>query len=1297
MKRRVVLIVAQDAGLRARMARSLGAAGYAVELAGTPRRAGEVLAAGGIRVVIVVPDGFGPVADLIEEARAAVGPVVVWHGSASAFDEQELRSRFSAALAASRGATAGNVAPSPPLSFAGRTVDLDGRAFLDESGREVPLTRNEFALLSAFLQSPGRVLSREQLRSRIAGADLEAYERSIDMLVSRLRRKVEPDPKAPRLILTVPGAGYKFAAAVATVTRPSSPAAVAPDAPPVPRGGAQTDMAAQPVERRLATFLCCRIVGAAALARERDPEEAQAALGAVHQAASRLFASCRGTILRQSGDGMIACFGYPEAGEDDAERAVRAGLRLVEAVAGLPSALKLRIGIATGQAVIGAFSGDFSESPRGGARSRGADGVGAIGEAPDRAEQLAVTAPDDGVMITEGTRRLVGRIFEYRAAGALPSEGNDPVPLWRVAAEAPFAGRFAARRGRGAAAFVGRGEELALLQRRWWQAEHGAGQVVLVSGEPGIGKSRLALACAGRLSGGRGYVRLRCFGSPQHRNTELFPVIDYLERAAGFARGDSAEDKLAKLAALAARSGCDAGEAVQLLASLLFLPADDGVLGRLGPRQRREKTLMLLLAMVERLAAMQPVFLLCEDAQWFDPTSLDLLALTVERAQRLPILLLVTARPGFAPVWADHPQVTVLPLARLPHSEAAALVEGAAGDRPLPRDLAAEIVARGDGVPLFLEELTKAALEGGLPGGPARPGRPHEIPTTLEGLLLSRLDRLGPAKRVAQLGAAIGRTFPHELLAMLAEGDGPPSEGSGPQGGFDAALDRLIGSGLIYRQGVPPDTTYSFKHALVRDAAYASLSQRRRRELHARIAAALEEIFPEIAAAEPELLAHHHAEAGNPMRAADCLARTAERALSRGAVTEAIAHCRRALPMLADLPEGDPRRRLEAKVQTAVGRAFVAQKYATAPEATQAFDKARALCEALDDTVALPWIVNLQRYTSLIGGQYRRGIEQAGWLLQFGQRHDHPTWKTAGNYGIGACSMWLGEFGRAHRHLAAAVALGVFELPEGRVVTFGAGDTRISAIGYIHNCLFLLGRSEEAAITADRLLSETAALSHPYARGIALSNICRMKAIQRDANAVLPYAAELLALGNTAGYQMFTALAMIYRGWAMAFTGSDAEGPELCRRGIAACRASGTRIGLALALGFHAEAAYKTGDRDGAVQALSDAAEVGRETDERFWQAELLRLEGEIHAETNRDIERAEACFRQALATAREQEARTLQLRAAASLACLWRDHDRRQEARAVLAPSCEAYLTAGGSREDAELQEAKAIFSGLA
>ncbi|HJU16737.1 MAG TPA: AAA family ATPase, partial [Stellaceae bacterium] len=1017
---------------------------------------------------------------------------------------------------------------------------------------------------------------------------------------------------------------------------PSAVAAVAaPSAPePLPR----------PAERRLVTILCCQILGLAALAGERDPEEAQDVLAALHRSAARLFVQYRGMILRQSGDGVVACFGYPQAGESDAERAVRAGLGLVEAVAWGSLGLRLRIGIATSPAVIGALFGGA---------------VGAIGETPEQAERLAAAAPEGGIVIGETTRRLVGRMFEYRAAATLRLEGGETLPAWQVVGEAPFAGRFAARRAP-AGELVGRAEELALLLRRWWQARHGSGQGVLLSGEPGIGKSRLALAFAERLAGEQ-HVRMRCFGSPHHRNTELFPIIGHLERAAGFARGDSAEDKLAKLASMAAEAGCDAGEDLHLLASLMSLPAEEAVLARLGPKRRRERTLSVLMGMIERLAAEQPVVAICEDAQWFDPTSRDLLALIVERAQRLPLLLLVTARPSFAPPWADHPQVMVVPLTRLPQREAATLIGQTAGDRPLAEETVAELLARGDGVPLFLEELIKAALA----GDPVGHGRRGEIPATLQGLLLSRLDRLGEAREIAQLGAVIGPSFSHELLSLLAGSTA-----------CEAALDRLVAAALVYRQGAPPDAVYRFKHALVRDAAYASLPQRRRRELHGRAALALEEKFPEVVAAEPELLAHHHAEAGDPARAVDYLLAAGERALVRSAGAEARAHVETALRLLFSLPEEDKRHHQELRAQILLHRVGITTRGRTAPEVGQALQRARALCMALDDQTQLPSVIFGQWYNAWSAAAFAEAEVHARTLANWAERRHSAEARTFAEYALGLCRLNCGLLREAGEHLETAHALDRFDGLPGMVAAgyWAEGSVRVSSFLMLQICLFLLGRLEEASRIARAARDAGRAMSHPYARALALILTCRNQALRRDPHSLLETASALIELAEEQGYPDMAAHAMVYRGWALAMTGACDQGLVLVQSGVERCRALGYLIWHSQMLMLRAECQWRGGDAGSALAALAEAGQAVAQTGERILEAELHRLRGAIARKSGRQPGMAEQSLIQALETACGQGARLLELRAATDLARLWAEQGRRREAANLLAPILGAF-----------------------
>ena len=596
----------------------------------------------------------------------------------------------------------------------------------------------------------------------------------------------------------------------------------------------------------------CDLVGSTALSTRLDPEDLREVIGAYHRCCAESDRKAGGFVAKYMGDGVLAYFGYPQAHEHDAERAVRAGLALVEAVPKLKTAagvpLQVRVGIATGLVVVGDLIG-----------AGAAQEQAVVGETPNLAARLQALAEPGTVVISSSTRRLTGGLFDYRDLGAVALKGfAETVPAWQVLGASAAESRFEALRA-STTPLVGRDEEIDLLLRRWEQAKGGEGSVVLLSGEPGIGKSRIAETILERLSG-EPHTRLRLFCSPHHQDSALYPSITQLERAAGFRRDDTDEQRLTKLEAVLALAADDLGEAVPLLADLLSIPTGDRYPALdLTPQKRKEKTLRALVAQVEGLAARQPVLLVVEDVHWADPTSLELFDLIVERASSLPLLVIVTFRPEFVPPWVGRPQVTLISLSRLPRRLRAEMIAHVTGGKVLPQEIADQIIDRTDGVPLFIEELTKAVVESGLlvDAGDryvaTGPVTPLAIPTSLQASLLARLDRLAPTRDVAQIAAALGRQFSHELISAVA---------AMPRQQLDDALAQLVSAELIFRRGTPPDAEYTFKHALVQDAAYGTLLRSRRQQIHARIAATLEEQFPEIVVAQPALLARHCAEAG---------------------------------------------------------------------------------------------------------------------------------------------------------------------------------------------------------------------------------------------------------------------------------------------------------------------------------------------------------------------------------------------------------------------------------------------------
>jgi class 3 adenylate cyclase len=830
-------------------------------------------------------------------------------------------------------------------------------------------------------------------------------------------------------------------------------------------------------ERRQLTVMFCDLVGSTALSASLDPEDLRAVIAAYHQAVGTTVAGFDGFVAKYMGDGVLIYFGYPRAHEDDAERAVRAGLGVIDAIGRLdvgPATLQARIGIATGQVVVGDLIG---EGP--------AQEHAVVGETPNLAARLQALAEPNAVVIAAGTRRLLGDLFECRDLGAVEVKGiAAPVPAWQVLRASGVASRFEALRGPPLTPLIGRDEEIDLLLRRWARAKAGDGQIVLVSGEPGLGKSRLAAALAERLRG-EPHFRLRYFCSPYHQDSALYPFIDQIGRASGFARDDVPAVRLKKLEALLALAA-PPDEDVALLADLMSLPASARhPLPNLSPQRKKERTLAALIKQLEGLAQRQPVLMIFEDAHWIDPTSRELLDLMVERVRSEPVLLIVTFRPEFQPPWTGQPQVTMLALNRLDRRDRTALVEEIAGGKALPGEVVVQIADRTDGVPLFVEELTKSVIESGLLREESdryvldRALPPFAIPTTLHDSLMARLDRLAQVRLVVQIGAAIGREFSYALLRIVS-----PL----PDDELQAALGRLVAAELVFQRGAPLEAVYSFKHALVQDAAHGSLLRNARQQLHAQIAVALETHSPEITDSQPELLAQHYAEAGLVEKSVACWERAGRRSAARSAMAEAAAQLEKGLDQLALLPDSPERRRRELEFCSALGAVLVSAKGLGAPETGQAYARARELWEQLGSPSEFLGIPYGQSFYHAFRGELDRAQSLAEDILRLGHQRNDAAGVVLGHLSSARCLLYRGKFGQSKSHLEAGLALHDPTAHRSLVDQTGI-HPQVYLQGFLAIVLFCLGYPDQAFARSNAAIAESRRLAHPpsLAAGLSIS------------------------------------------------------------------------------------------------------------------------------------------------------------------------------------------------------------------
>jgi class 3 adenylate cyclase/predicted ATPase len=1075
------------------------------------------------------------------------------------------------------------------------------------------------------------------------------------------------------------GARLKLLRAVAMLGTSEQPPASLKITPTAPRTDA---------ERRQLTVVFVDLVGSTALSARLDPEDMREIVGAYHRSCAEQITKAGGFVARYMGDGLLAYFGYPQAHEHDAERAVLAGLALVEAVPMLKTAagapLQVRVGIATGLVVVGDLIGSGEAQER-----------GVVGDTPNLASRLQALAEPNMVVIAEGTRRLLGDLFEFEDLGAKNLKGiGGPVRAWAALRASSAEGRFEALHTAGLTELVGREEELELLLRRWSRAKRGEGQVVLVSGEAGIGKSRLTAALLERLSG-EAHTRLRYFCSPQHTDSALYPIIGQMERAAGLAHDDKPQAKLDKLDAALAQTSTSPADAA-LFAEMLSL-ANDGRYPalELAPGQRRQRTLEAPSMQLAGLARQQPVLMIFEDAHWVDPTSLEAFGRVVDRIKSLPVLLIVTFRPDFNAPWVGQSHVTSVTLNRLGEREAAAIIARLAENKALPADVMAEIVERTDGIPLFVEEMTKAVLETENEGAGRRtvaavPSPALAVPASLHASLMARLDRLGPAKEVAQIGSAIGREFSHALLALVAR----KSEAE-----LGSALDRLISAGLLLRQDGAPYATYSFKHVLVRDAAHSTLLREPRRALHARIAETLESHFAEISESQPELIARHYREAGDVAKAVGYLSAAGDRALSHSALKEAHEHITQALQLITALPDDDIRRRGELKLQTALARTLQEQKGYADRQVGEAYTKAREFSKRVSDAgMHLAALYGLWAYRYL-SGQPVAMLEQANEFLAFAEREGEPGPIMVGYRLVGTSRLINGYIADASDALYQALVRydpdehGAAS-PVGQSLRARFGhDVSVTMYSYRSWALWLSGQPADAGKVAESLLERGDALGHDdQSRLYALWHAGMTYVLLRNVDKVAEIGSKLIELANDRQLPYWQALGDFLCGWHATRAGRAGDAVGLLQEGLRLWAQTGSRIFSPICLAFLAEA-YAADDKlDLAHRTFEEALRTVSETGERWAEPEIHRLFGDILARRG-PSDASIANYERAIAVARAQGSRSFELRATTSLARALSGQGRHAEAHERL---LNIYRFFNAGCDAADLVDAKALLDEL-
>lgn len=1056
-------------------------------------------------------------------------------------------------------------------------------------------------------------------------------------------------------------------------------------------------------ERRHLTVMFCDLVSVAPLAGKLDPEELRDIIRAYQEGCTTIARRFDGYVARYAGESLLLYFGYPRAHEDDAQRAVRTGLDIIAALPHLharieqavDSALDLsphvRIGIHTGLVVVGEMgTRDYRESV-------------VLGETPNIAARLRDLAPLDGIVIGAPTHQLVEGLFTCHDQGALSLKGvSAPVHVYRVERENEAQSRFEVALTTGLSPLVGRARELATLLTCWKHAQAGNGQIVLIRGEAGIGKSRLVQSFRERLVD-EDYIHIKGRCSPYARNSAFHPVIALLQQGLQFSREDDPQTKLEKLERVCERAKFPLSTTVPLFASLLSLPLPDSYRAfPLSPPQRRHHLLQVLLAWLLALAKRKPIVLAGEDLHWMDPSSVELLGLLLKNIDRARILLVLTFRPEFHPPWEPFPYQTEITLGRLPQRDVHILLNQLTEGTPLPAEIFHQIADKTDGVPLFVEELTKMVLESRLPrkaedrGISTSPLPALAIPTTLHDSLLARLDRLATAKETAQRGAVLGREFTYELIAAVSPPTAPVRQN----------LTLLVEAELLHLRGTPPEERYVFKHALVQETAYQSLLKRTRQHYHQHIAQVLEARFPDLCQAQPELLAHHYTVANLPARAIPYWQRAGRIAIERSAHTEAYHHFTQGIALLTALPDSPDRAQQELSLQLALGAPLIASKGYGAPEVGQVYARAQALCQQLGDSPRL-----LQALLGLEAFYFIRAELQTA--QQFAERcwtlveHQHdPVRRLPVHWAFGQVLFHRGQFIPALAQVEHGLSLYTPELHQPRALQ----DSGVMCLAYAAITQLCLGYPDRALHAAQRMLTLARTLGHRFSLAVALNMAATVSLIRRDWPQATALGMEALELCRDQGFPVWLAYARIVVGWLGVRQGHGEEHLSQMREGVSAWQATGAEAARSFLLSLVAGAHGRSGQSARGLQILDEEIALTRKSGELYCLSELWRLKGALtlqkqskasHGQVTDksedtdpqpltpdpqgEVEReAEGYFLKALEIARAQQAKGWELRAALSLGRLWTQQGKLSEAQQLVSEVV-AWFTEGFETTDVQ------------